>query len=689
MKCGFYIKLAKDGILKNRKFYFPYIVTCICMIMMHYIVSYISSSPDFAKVRGGEMLQALISVGVFVISVFSLIFLYYTNSFLVRRRQKEFGLYNILGMGKRNLVKILIWENVLTAVISIAAGLVCGILFSKMAELAVLKLLGQDAGFGIRIVLQPVIYTILLFVVIFALVTLRMLISVYQLRPVEMLKSENVGERPPKANWVVALVGFILLAAAYYLAVAVMDPMSAMAMFFVAVVMVIIATYLLFISGSVALCRILQKNKKYYYQTRHFVSLSSMVYRMKRNGAGLASICILSTMVLVTVSSTVCLFAQTEESIEKRYPYDIVLSMGNNIGEPTVLRSETDPYIQAVDDALEENDVSAQNIQDYFIYENYGLQQDDTIVLDMYGTGESPDYTKMVDLHFIALEDYNRISGADQILADNEVILYGMKTDYEYSTITLDHLGTWNVKRITEEPIPSGSAQANMNGSLFFVVKDISVIESIAQYEYELVKNQGGYSTAVMRQYGFDLDCPEEKQIDIYYDILEKLSSAGAQNADMPNYSTESRAEGRIDLMGINGGLFFLGILLGAVFIFGTVLIMYYKQISEGYEDQGRFDILMKVGMTHREVKKSINSQVLTVFFLPLVTAGVHLAFAFPLISKIMMLLSSAASWEMLLFVTACCYLVFALFYVVVYMVTSKSYYTIISAKREKGQKHV
>ena len=294
MRRGFYFRLAAEGISKNRKFYFPYILTCICMVMMFYIVAYLSMSADFSGVFGGDMLQSMLGFGVFVIGIFSLIFLYYTNSFLIRRRQKEFGLYNILGMGKRNLVKILLWENILTAVLSIAAGLAFGILFSKLAEMAAVKILGGNTGFDMNVAAKPVVWTVVLFLAITLLIMLRMVVSIFRLRPVEMLRSENTGEKPPKANWLLAILGAALLGAAYYLAVAVLDPMAAMVLFFLAVVMVILATYFLFIAGSVALCRLLQKNKRYYYKTKHFISLSSMTYRMKRNGAGLASICILS-----------------------------------------------------------------------------------------------------------------------------------------------------------------------------------------------------------------------------------------------------------------------------------------------------------------------------------------------------------------------------------------------------------
>ena len=304
MRGGFYIRLAATGISKNKKLYYPYILTCICMVMMYYIISFLCRSEEFKKVPGAATLQSILGFGVMVIAIFSLIFLYYTNSFLIRRRQKEFGLYNILGMGKRNLVKILLWENLLTALSSLVLGLTCGVLLSKAVEMGATRILGGMADFGFSVDLSVFLDTIVLFVGIFFLVMMRMLVAILRSRPVEMLRSESVGEKPPKANWILALLGTALLIYAYYAAVTIDDPVTAVAGFFGAVVLVIAATYFLFIAGSVTLCRLLQKKKSYYYKTKHFVSLSSMTYRMKRNGAGLASICILSTMVLVTVSST-------------------------------------------------------------------------------------------------------------------------------------------------------------------------------------------------------------------------------------------------------------------------------------------------------------------------------------------------------------------------------------------------
>lgn len=682
MRGGFYIRLAKDGILKNRKFYFPYILTCICMIMMFYVVRFLSVNETFKTIRGGDLLQGLLGVGVFVVAVFALIFLFYTNSFLVRRRQKEFGLYNILGMGKRNLVKILIWENLITAAVSIVLGLLCGVLFSKLAELAAVRMLGGTTGFGITMELDSVLYTAALFLGIFALIMMRMLVSIYRLRPVEMLRSENVGEKPPKANWILALIGLILLGIAYYMAVAILDPVSAVMMFFNAVFLVIVATYLLFISGSVALCRILQKNKNYYYKTKHFVSLSSMAYRMKRNGAGLASICILSTMMLVTVSSTTCVYTQVDQAVEQRYTRDINISMYDEFTKAPD-QSITEPYIEAMSGVLGEYGMTAQDVQKYYLYDNYGIQAGDQFKLNMYEdeANGTLDYSSMIELYFITLADYNALTGENRELGEDEMLVCPMKMEYNYDTLTIEEFGTWNVEKLDAAPVSIGSVEANMNGSLILVVKDISFVEAVAQYEYDTAMEYGGYFGRITQQYGFNLDCSEEKQLEIYDDIFNAVNQLGQENTALADFMTDSKAQGRSDIIGINGGLFFLGILLGSVFLFGTVLIMYYKQISEGYEDQKRFDILMKVGMTQKEVKRSINSQVLTVFFLPLIMAGVHLAFAFPLISKMLMLISTAADRELLMIVTVGCYLVFALFYMIVYWVTSKSYYTIVNPK--------
>lgn len=690
MRRGFYFRLAAEGISKNRKFYFPYFLTCICMVMMFYIVAYLSMSADFSGIFGGDMLQSMLGFGVFVIGIFSLIFLYYTNSFLIRRRQKEFGLYNILGMGKRNLVKILLWENILTAVVSIAAGLVFGILFSKLAEMAAVKILGGKTGFDMNFAAKPVIWTVILFLAITLLIMLRMVVSIFRLRPVEMLRSENTGEKPPKANWLLAILGAALLGAAYYLAVAVLDPMAAMVLFFLAVVMVILATYFLFIAGSVALCRLLQRNKRYYYKTKHFISLSSMTYRMKRNGAGLASICILSTMVLVTVSSTTCLFAQSEDAVNKRYPKDVSVQI-SFADQTTLSEEDTEPYISAVEEILDEHGEAAENLEDYRMYSLTVYQAGAEFMIDLAAGEQSgqidTDTGEFRGVYVIPLEDYNRLSGTETELSDNEALIYPYKMEYAYDTAHFEGFDTWKAEKMEKEPFRIGEADANARGCLLVVAKDVSVLEQMCRIKNDSLEGEG--VSSIKRCYSFDMGCGDEEQSEIYDEIRDRFMALSEED-DSGNYVywyAESKAASRAEYVALFGGLFFLGILLGAVFLFGTVLIMYYKQISEGYEDQDRFDILMKVGMSRKEVKQSINSQVLTVFFLPLIAAGVHLAFAYPLISRILKLISAGTDEKLFLFVTACCYLVFALFYVVLYWVTSKSYYTIVSAKEKDRQK--
>ena len=686
MRGSFYLKLAKDGMSKNRKLYLPYILTCICMVMMFYIVCYLAVGADFQKVYGGETVQMVIGLGVSVIAIFSLIFLYYTNSFLIRRRQKEFGLYNILGMGKRSLIKLLVCENLIMSSVSIVAGLVLGILFSKLAEMAAMKMLGGDIGFDIHVAVAPVLYTVVLFVLIFLLIMMRMLYAILRLRPVELLRSESIGERPPKTNWVLALIGLAVMAVAYYLAVSIEDPMTAMMTFLIAVIMVIVATYLLFIAGSVALCRALQKNKKYYYKTNHFVSLSSMVYRMKRNGAGLASICILSTMMLVTISSTVCLYAQNENAIAARYPHDISVQI--SAGGGTMFDSgDMNLYISAVDEVLAEYGQIPQNAEQYRSYTVSAMQSGEEILLDVYGLEASGDwdYGKAVSVNMIPLEDYNRLTGANRELTEGEVLYYPYNMNYDGDTLSMEHFGTWKAERLKSSPVNLGEATVDLLGTLFVVVRDTSVIDKAYQYEIELTeKNNEGYVPLMSQYYDFDLGCDEDMQIEIYNDLYDRIAQISTESQEQASIMVESRAQGRGDIIALYGGLFFLGMLLGAVFLFGTVLIIYYKQISEGYEDQGRFGILMKVGMTRREVKKSINSQVLTVFFLPLLVAGLHLGFAFPLISKILGLMATGGTVKFLINVTIGCYLIFAFFYVVVYMVTSRNYYTIVNSSDKK-----
>lgn len=620
-------------------------------------------------------MQMILEMGTPVIAVFSWILLYYTNSFLIRRRQKEFGLYHILGMGKRELVKILIWENLMTAVISIAGGLLGGILFSKLAELAAVRIVGNHLGYKMTIEPKAIYYTVSLFLAIFAVILLRMLIFIFRTKPVDMLKSETAGEKPPKANWILAIVGLIILAGAYWIAVSIEEPMEAMLWFMVAVLMVIVATYLLFIAGSVAFCRLMQKKKNYYYKTRHFVSISSMVYRMKRNGAGLASICILSTMVLVMVSSTVCLYASIEGNLAKGYPQQFSVEMAS--GSSLEDKDREEKLKETVGQTINENKIKLKETKEYHILSTACVKTDEGIKFE-HENIKSLDSLKM--LYILTVADYNRLTGENLSLEKNELYVYLPDEAYEKDTFQVEGCGNWKNKGTPDNQFICGDDVETLNSGVYLIVPDEAVMD---QFEAAQRAVYGENASSEKLCYAFDTDLSEEGQVSLVSELQNNISTLQLQDEQFPMVNVNARAVSKSDYYALYGGLFFLSILLGSVFIFGMILIIYYKQITEGYEDQGRFSILMKVGMTRKEVRQSINSQVMTVFFLPLAMAGMHTAFSFPIIRKILKMFAMNDE-KLLILVMICCYLAFAVFYAAVYLLTSREYYKIVSRDEKK-----
>lgn len=667
-------RLAVNGIKKNRRTYLPYILTCSGMIMMYYITSFLTVSQFVREMKGGEIMQQLLFLGCGVMVVFSAVFLFYTNSFIIRRRKTEFGLYNILGMDKRNISRILLWETLMIYVISIAVGISCGILFSKLAELALTKMLGGAASYTFNAEPKSIIHALVYYAVIFLLILINSLRQIHLANPIELMKSENSGEKPPKANYVLAVMGALILGAAYFMAVYIKEPLSAIFAFFVAVLMVIAATYLLFISGSVAVCRVLQKNKNYYYQTNHFISVSQMAYRMKRNGAGLASICILSTMVLVTLSSTICLYIGEEDMLRDRYPRNIIIDTYSVEEDMTSLTRK------AANDALEKYGETPENVLHYSYLNITGGFFNDRVILDSNRINElessfNPDIRQ---IFFLSLADYNKLTGRNETLSENEAIIYTAKDQYNYSSITLDEYGTFEIKERAEDFADCGTDAMISIPSVYIFVKDEAVLQELYELQLGLY---GEYHSMMHDYFGFDLDCDEDKQIEINAEIFENIKKLKAENPDIwSGVSLNCAASDKADFYAMYGGLFFLGILLGSVFIAAAVLIMYYKQISEGFEDKAKFEILQKVGMSKGEIRKSINSQVLTVFFAPLAAAGVHMAFAFGIISRLLMLfgLTDAGLFAV---VTLCCFMLFGILYTAFYFITSGTYYKIVSGR--------
>lgn len=693
MKMTFYPKMAWMGIRKNSRMYVPYLLTCTGMIAMYYIMAFLAFSNVLLKVEGGEILNSIMGLGSIVIGVFALIFLFYTNSFLIRRRKKEFGLYNILGMGKANLAHVLIWENVMSFLISLGGGLTVGILLSKFSELCLLKLVHMETGFSMQIDWEALCKTVTLFAVIFLLLLLNALRQVRLANPIELLHSEQVGEKPPRANWILAIAGAVILAGAYYIAVSIEDPITAMVWFFVAVVMVIVATYLLFIAGSVTLCRILQRKKKYYYKTQHFISVSSMMYRMKRNGAGLASICILGTMVLVMLSSTICMYVGSEDALRDLYPRNIDVTV-ETYDSDGLWSGICEDLAKQAEDAAKASGQEPENIMNYKTAAIAGSVIGDQISLsktemEQYNIDS---YSDLWEFYVVSLDEYNRVMGTEETLKEDEAIICTTKAPYKEDTIAIQGGKTYKIKKEVKEFAPVPSDAMTIFSSMFLIVPDFdawvqeteALLAAIPPEEISIMLDS---KIEYVWVYGYDLDCADETQNQIINRLGESVSAYTETHpeADGEVYTVYSGgvATARESFYTLYGGIFFLGIMLGIVFVFAAVLIVYYKQISEGYEDQSRFEIMQKVGMTKREIRKSINSQMLTVFFLPLVTAGVHLAFAFPLIYKLIQLFG-IDNLQLLICAAGICFVIFGLFYVLVYRLTSEAYYSIVSGARER-----
>ena len=630
MKRGLYLRMAWMGMRKNSRLYLPYLAAGVVMVMIWYILYYLGLSREVLGLRGGSAVSSMLGLGAWVIAFFSLLFLFYTNSSLIRRRKREFGLYNVLGMNKRHIARILFWETLTSWCIVYGAGMVLGVLLSKAAELGLVNILGGTPDHRLRIQSKLFPTGILVYGGIYFLIFLNALRQVHFSNPIQLLRSEAAGEKPPKGNWLLAVLGVLILAAAYVVAVNVQDPVDALTQFFIAVLMVIAATYLLFIAGSVTLCRILQKNPRYYYKAAHFISVSSMRYRMKRSGAGLASICILSTMVLVMLSFAVSMYAGSVSSVEKRCPYDLTVEV--SIPEalylsqtPEALEAQTlSPLRESAEGPLAGTEVT-DSAETIYVY-TAGLMQDG--ILQM--TDKRPAIGDRTILNIFSLSDYNRLCGTQKTLDDGEVLVCGEPL---YEADTIAGLGSRALRVWETLPgSPRISGEELIDRKLTLVVPDLQ----------EFVREAAAVRDADDEWFwinwirGTDLQESHERQLTLRDEVAGAFRGKAAELLEPDDYTctVTSKAAELDEYFGFSGALLFLAVILSAVFVFAATLIMYYKQISEGYEDQSRFQIMRRVGMTGREIRRSVNSQMLTVFLLPLAGAGLHLAFAMPMLRR-------------------------------------------------------
>ena len=673
-----YPKLAWQGIRKNAETYLPYLLMGILMVGVSYIMNYLTRPALMGALSMGGTTLMVLQMGKIVISVFSVIFLYYCNSFLIRRRMKEFGLYNILGMGKGNIARVMLWETLLTALLVFAGGLLLGLSLSRLVEMALINLLHADYTVPMELFYPDgVTWVLLLFGGIYVLILLANLLRMRLSNPVALLKSENTGEKPPKANWFFGLIGLLILLSAYYVAAVSQSPLEALIFFFIAVLMVIVATYLLFVSGSVTLCRMLRRNKRYYYQTRHFISVSAMAYRMKRNGAGMATICILCTMVLVILTSTVCLNGGTDSMVDAICPQDVNLTMGLEARDGEENWKRLDAMQQMALDVTEEMGLTPENITSQRALVATGKVQNGD-----YGIITEADSlkTNVLELTVYPLSVYEQATGETVTLADRELLYASFKTNETFSSMSFYGSAPYRMIH-AEKELPKRLLSADYRSAWGCLVVFTNDAEAFRSEITALVGEKSG-EAMMMDRLALHFDLDSEADTDTQEKLVktlrsEAMKSTGNDFYGMSSLSVDTRLLCRMDYLSLFGGLFFLGMVLGPLFSIAAVLIMYYKQICEGYEDAERFAVMRKVGLTDAEIRRSVNSQVLTVFFAPLLMAGLHMLFAMPMIRLI---LGAFGLHNDSLFygIGIGCYVVFAVIYALMYLLTSRRYYRIV-----------
>ena len=664
-----YRKLAFTNIKNNGSLYLPYIISGIVTVAMFYIMMFLNNSKGLEKIYGSSYLTSIMALGVGIIAVFSYIFIFYTNSFIIKRRKKEIGVYNILGMEKRHIAKVMGIETVTVAFIAIIGGIVTGMLFSKLSILLLYKILAVKETVKFEINFSTIINTLIVFGILYALTLIYNMMQIKLANPIELLRGGNVGEKEPKSKWLMAIIAVGCLAVAYYISITTENPLKILSLFFVAVLLVIIGTYLLFIAGSIVFLKMLRKNKKFYYNKKHFAAVSGMIYRMKQNAGGLASICVLSTMVLVTIASTVSLYIGLDDELKARYPMEAVsyvdyLKVDENVD------TVRDHIKQIIED--EGRTITDEKTYGYF---NMLTKQNDnslekTSENDSLGNGT---YVNIVTKDALCnLEDTFEEKDIPE-LTDDSAAVYGMKK-FNYDSIKI--LGRkFDVKESKYYKIKKDAyISSGFTNEYHIVVNNMDTLTQIFDLQKEVY---GDRAFTFRNTIGFDFDGTKQQKIDCVNKINKYLVSDAKKEIGSGTAYVEGRAENEEAVYTLYGGLFFLGIFLGAMFLMVTVMIIFYKQTSEGYDDKDRYEIMEKVGMSNAEVKKSIQSQVRMVFFLPIVTAAIHVAAAFPMLRRLLVMFNLTDT-QLMIECMIGTLLVFLAIYYLVFKLTSRTYYKIV-----------
>lgn len=655
MNSTFYFKLAKTNLIKNRRIYFPYILAIIFIVMTFYTMKNISINEGIYDMRGGEQVIMLLKFTTYIIGIFTAIFLFYTNSFIIKNRKKEIGLYNILGMEKKHIAKVFTFETIIVVSISLLLGLISGIIIGKLMFLILLNLVKFDITLSFSISFKAIISTIELILVIFIAILIMNLIQIKVTNPIELLKSTEKGEKISKRLWIPAIVGVIALVIGYSMALKVESPIAAINEFFIAVIFVIIGTCFTFKAGIIVFLKMLKKNKKFYYKTNNFISISSMIYRIKQNAAGLANICILSTAVLLTISTTVCLYVGGESSLKNSYPQDVQITFLDYKGDKNTA-------YDIVNSELNSNNLVKENAIE-FNYKECIATLDNNKFNVVEKENLMSNINSVCGVAFITLDNYNKVENRNIKLNENEIFIYTNEGKYEKDTVKLGNSSYKVKEELTSLKFVNKEDSVNIK-SYFIIVKDEEILNEICKSLNTEELNKDKYYIS------FDIKGSKEDCINFCNNTYNKINS--------DNISFQSIFMDREDYYAMNGGFLFIGAYLGILFTMAMVLIIYYKQISEGYEDNERFKIMKKVGISDYEVRKSIKKQILMVFFIPLVTAIIHIGFAFKMMNK-MLALFGVGSTEIFIQCIFGTIVVFAVIYIVVYRLTARTYYTIVN----------
>lgn len=668
MRNFFYFRLALTNIKKHARSYVPYIITCVITIAMFYIIKSLAFNLD--KNLSSIAAATSMSLGCIVVAIFAIIFLFYTNSFLLKKRKKEFGLYNILGMEKKHMSALIATESLIISVISLVLGLIIGIALDKLIFMIVIKLLDGQSPLGFTIIPEAILHTVVLFCIIFAAILLNSVRIVYTTKTIDLLQGSNTGEKEPKTKWLLAILGVLCLGGGYTISIISKNPVTTIGLLFIAIVLVVIGTYFIFVAGITVLLKLLRKNKGFYYKTSHFISISGMIYRMKQNAVGLANICVLSTMVLVMISTTSSLFIGMQDAIDAVIPYDYKITVAND--ETTNQQVKEDLKKTAAD-----NNIKITKFVDYEYLEFNADLKYNCITASDY----SVESKNLVGLIIVTQQDYNMLKNSNVRLSDGQVMMF-YPNSFPYSDLTIfDQRYKVKESRKISDFIPGKSRMGySIYDSYGIVVKDNSQLEQISKYFKSYYSNtEFSKFNCSFYDCGFNVDADQKKQLE-FNQVLENSDIFdNLRYKSFVSYFFKSTMYQ--DFRDTYSSMFFLGIFLSILFIMATILIIYYKQISESYDDKERYEIMQNVGMSHTEVKRTIRSQVLTVFFLPLIVAGIHVAFAFPIMSRVLSLLG-LINVTLYIICTVICFLVFALMYGIIFAITSRLYYKTVNKKQ-------